>query len=71
MSRPPLESTPIGTNAKKRNNSTIGLDSYWNKTTRTHANDTDNRINLVKGKRARNRGPGVRPIIVRLIIEQI
>ena len=70
MSRPILDLTPIYTNMK--NVATSQMDSTPIGTnSRPHAIDTTNGIIKTKGKSARTRGPGVRPIIVIIISKQI
>ena len=70
MSLPPLDSTPLGTN------NTTGIKSPIDsipvkKNAILHATDTTNGFIKAKRKSARASGTGVRPIIVRLIMEQI
>ena len=71
MSPPPLGYNPIGTNITNVTTLPIGINSYWCKNARTNATDTNSTIVKAKRKIARTRGPRVRPIIVRIIIDKI
>ena len=70
MSRPHLESTPLGPNTNNRTTSPIDLIPVG-KNSRAYATDTNNGNARAKCKSTRTRGPGSRPIIVRLIIKLI
>ena len=76
MSLPPLDSTPIGMNTINVKTSPIDSISVETKTARTDATNTTNGVvnttnGLFKAKResAQTSGPGVRPIIFRVIIK--
>ena len=67
MSRPTLDSTPLGKNTTNGTTSPVDLIPV-EKNSRAYATDMDKNISRAKWKSARTTGPGVRPIIVRLII---
>ena len=74
MSRPPLDLTPIVTNMENAKIYHIWTRLMLVRNDKPQATNTTNRLVKIKGrsvKIVRTREPGVRPIIVRLIIKQI